>query len=342
MSTFKAIPLLAVALMLQACAGVRTIKQATLETEALKESIEFDQIEDDGRKDGKGYVPRLSAMGSPPKKVALVSFYVIDEPEKTGSARSGSSSFALTEESMTAVANELYKLSIGPLKTNFKANGMELLEPKDFLNTPEKKAFYDEFKIKTGAASNIVGSVMSFLKKDNGTIDTARVAANGYKAIFVQNGAFTRINKTTPDDKVTNSLGDELAKAMGVDAVVLVWASTKVNDKAVYLKDTNVYMFGPNPLPFKTEDLGYFGARSGHFYCGTHVEYKNVLLPAGLKIAALDAKGMFTAPGDGANRVRDLASEAPNADGYEGYEKIADALSSKLATFMTEATKKKD
>ena len=71
---------------------------------------------------------------------------------------------------------------------------------------------------------------------------------------------------------MTSSLGYELCKELGVDAVVVVYVVSrklKMNKEDYGVNAVNMFMFGPNPISEGADDKN-----RGQFYCGTRVHFK--------------------------------------------------------------------
>ncbi|MCB0761997.1 MAG: hypothetical protein KDC12_10785 [Flavobacteriales bacterium] len=83
-----------------------------------------------------------------PKKVALLSFYIKDS-EYTTFSNSGYVSTRATQkatkDNVNALAQLIYDQCIDSIQTAFSTLGMELLEPHEFLDTPEKVNAYLNF-----------------------------------------------------------------------------------------------------------------------------------------------------------------------------------------------------
>jgi hypothetical protein len=67
--------------------------------------------------------------------------------------------------------------------------------------------------------------------------------------------------------KVAHSLGFELATALGVDAVVILYNPIQADNKSITMLGTYMYMFGPNPVPNTGQSLYW----DGHQYSGAYV-----------------------------------------------------------------------
>jgi hypothetical protein len=121
----------------------------------------------DGADTGRGPVPYLKALGKPPGRVALVSFYVWDcgnKKENSYRIYGGDYTYhvtntrkrAVAEGEVAVLANELHDAGIGALKESFAAVGMQLLTADEFLDTPDKRAAYDAFKMEAGGFSGLL------------------------------------------------------------------------------------------------------------------------------------------------------------------------------------------
>ena len=197
--------------------------------------------------------------------------------------------------------NGFYNESIDALVSTFKENGIDLLTPDKFLDTQEKTDFYYGFNqesakkekttiTKKGAASSNVWDVAV------ATASTLKIAPSGkgYRSFFVANESPDESTLSNFDQgifsanrKLTSSLGYDLAKGLGVDAVVVVYICTR---KVKQTKDDYgvnavvMTMMGPNPG--KTEEADKDAKNIGQFYCGTRTYYSS---PAIFK----EEKGLF-------------------------------------------------
>lgn len=302
--------LLAAAFLSQSCSSTRTIEQATLNQDDLDDDVDVLSSSHKGSDSGKTAFPYLRALGKPPAKVALVSFYV-----QSPAVKGAGSSTVLTAEGTKKIANNLLQKSLAPLKKNFKANGMVVLEPSEFLTDADKKSAFEEFEVKIEGGAAGMSAV--FDMGDTGDLrNTGLIAgaapADGYKF-------FDRIEKLSTYASVTNSIGSDLAKSLGVDAVLVVFNETAYDGDHAFLTGTNLYMFGPNPIPLKEEDLGGFtDGRKGHLYASVGTE-KSML------------KNVAITPPD-ADDLSGLGDEK----NYRGFEKVVDALSKKMASYVNE------
>ncbi len=123
----------------------------------------------DGSPEGTGGVAYLPALGAPPTRVALISFYVWDcgnaktRVYNTYSARI-TSSRQFDVVGVEGIAEALYDVGLTPLKESFAKHGMQLLTPDEFLDTDARKAAYEAFQIEQSAMAKFAGH---FQKSDD-------------------------------------------------------------------------------------------------------------------------------------------------------------------------------
>ncbi len=264
-------------------------------TDAEKIKVRFDFPHEGRNGNGAGYSANMDMVNPKPKKVALISYYLYD-PGK-GKVRGGAQS-AMVSASVwrtpDAVAQTqidgFYSKSIAALKGSFKENGIDLLTPSEFLDTDEKADFYFNFsqesakKEKTSITkARTAGGFMG--ETAIATVSTLKISPSdgGFRQFFIANegddesmllnfqGGVFSANR-----KLTSSLGYELAKGLGVDAVVVVYICTR---KVKQLKDDYgvnsvvTMMLGPNPG--RTADGDPDAKNLGQFYCGTRTYYSS-------------------------------------------------------------------
>ncbi len=268
--------------------------------------VKFDFPREGRNGNGGGYSANIDLLEKKPKKVALISYYLYDpgKGKVSGGTYTGSVSVSVWRTPDAAgqtQVNGFYSESIDALKTTFKENGIDLLTPDEFLDTPEKADFYYNFNqesakkekttiTKRGAASSNVWDVAE------ASASTLKVSPSGkgYRTFFVANerpdeselenfaGGVFSANR-----KLTTSLGYDLAKGLGVDAVVVVYICTR---KVKQIKDdfgvnaVVTMMIGPNPG--KTEEADKDAKNLGQFYCGTRTYY-------GSPVIFKEEKGIF-------------------------------------------------
>ncbi|MES2704609.1 MAG: ankyrin repeat domain-containing protein [Bacteroidota bacterium] len=268
--------------------------------------VKFDFPREGRNGNGGGYSANMDLLAKKPKRVALISYYLYDpgKGKVKGGSYTGNVSVSVWRTSDfrgQMQVDGFYRNSIDALKTSFKENGIDLLTPNEFLDNDEKKEFYYGFNPETskkekvnitkrGAAGTNVWDVAT------ATASTLKISptGKGYRNFFVGNEAADESTLEnynggifTANRKLTSSLGYDLAKALGVDAVMVVYVCTR---KVKQTKDdfgvnaVVCMMMGPNPG--KAEDTDPEAKNLGQFYCGTRTYYSS---PALFR----EEKGMF-------------------------------------------------
>lgn len=235
-------------------------------------------------KNGSGYSTNVDLLDPKPKKVALVSYYLYDPGAgKTGGSIAMATASASVWRTSDKVAQEhvdgFYNNSIDALKETFKQYGMDLLIPEQYLDNAEKEDFYYNFNQESAKKEKTTATVF----KSGGaagmataTVSTIKISptGKGYRDFFVANEETTNSLSTHflntgvfgANRTLTSSLGYELCKGLGVDAVVICYIVThkvKANKENYAVNAVNLYMFGPNPKSEGPEDKN-----RGQFYCG--------------------------------------------------------------------------
>ncbi|MFC1732572.1 hypothetical protein ACFL6I_19905 [candidate division KSB1 bacterium] len=231
-------------------------------------------------KKGGGYSANVDLLDPKPSKVALVSFYVYDpaNAKTKGGVVAGQATTSMwrtTDVVAQTHADGFYAKSIEPLKAGFKEFGIELLTPEEFLNTEELKDYFYGFNQESGKKEKTDRTVIGKLGTSV-SLSTIKVCPydEGYRPFFVVNepvGAsivqnFVNTGIGGANRKMTSSLGYELAKGLGVDAVVVCIIVTRKEsrNKEDYVVDAvDLFMFGPNPKSSGPDDKN-----RGQFYCG--------------------------------------------------------------------------
>lgn len=217
-------------------------------------------------KDGHGHTPYLSSKEQLPKRVALITFNMRDLGDVNVSANDFyiyTTYNFLSENGGNQVTNAIYGVSIDMLKEKFKEEGVELLTPKEFLDTKEKKDFY------YNTFEPAVSKLGKFLSKVE-TRGTQMSTSADFFRTFDLGAAF--------DWKRSNSLGYELAKKLGVDAVFSVGTVIQSNAKEAYFRSIKIAMHGPNPIPkvdkkYVAQNAGN-GYNNGQLYIGLYYNLK--------------------------------------------------------------------
>jgi len=303
--------LLASAAVLKA-SGASFESQLGADDKALAGKVKLDLMSrGSGSENGTGPVPYLRALGAPPKRVALVSFYVWDagnvQQSVYNTAMSWKFSKSVTATGIERIATGLYDAGIKPLKESFASYGMTILTPDEFLDTAEKRAAYKTFKLEHGA----LGSVMGFLQSKDRSLS---FPAEEFRVLELpanaggKNKDF-RMAAQGGDGKLFQGLGQHLAATLGVDAVLIIYNVLRAESKSIEILDAFAYMFGPNPV--KREPAALYW--TGHQYTGAH-------LPLGVSLMKTDRKG----------------SELEND--FAGYAHVMRALAIKTGDYLKERT----
>jgi hypothetical protein len=238
-----------------------------------------------GVESGKGLVPYLKALGGPPKRVALVSFYAWDsgnKKEKSYKFYGGDYVYRIDSTRAASVdakeldklASELHDASIGPLKETFASADMQLMTPAEFLDTPAKQEAYANAKVEQGGMAGLFGALQS---KDAGEWQWGAPA--GYRVMKVATVNDVRGNNfalaTTGIGvaKLADSVGYDLAKALGVDAVVILYNVVQAESTSIRLRGAYMYMFGPNPVPDAGQGSYWKGQQYSGLYLRTDVDF---------------------------------------------------------------------
>jgi hypothetical protein len=242
-------------------------------------------------KNGGGYSANVDLLVPKPKKVALVSYYLYDPAcgKSTGGVYLGQATASVwrTPDDVAQVhVDGFYQKSIDTLKSVFRKYGMELQTPEEFIDTDEKADFFYNFNQESAKKEKTKATVRknagtSITTVAEATIETIKICptGKGYRAFFVANeylnesksANFMNAGILGANRSMTSSLGYELTKGLGVDAVVVCYIVTrkpKAKKQDYAVNSVNLYMFGPNPKMESIEDKN-----RGQFYGG--VRYFN-------------------------------------------------------------------
>ncbi|MDX2196719.1 MAG: hypothetical protein NW207_09900 [Cytophagales bacterium] len=254
--------------------------------------------------DGHGKKPYLKALGQPPKKVALLSFYLFDPITSVnwdGRSFCMYSESNFTDEGHNKIANKFLDTSMAQLKEAFKTYGMELLTPAEYLTDDAKREAYDKF-------ANPHSGLPKFLVSDKKFKNAS--SPDGYRSFIIQ----------YPDDNKASEEFGKLAKTLEVDAVVIIGNDILCESKSFQINKLGIYMYGPNPVP-KKDDATYtnkhgMGYHEGHMYVGFELDL-------GGSIFVKHKKGAIT------------------WQDYSGYDKLCGFLIKNIGEFLTAATNNK-
>ncbi|MEQ8238769.1 MAG: hypothetical protein RIA69_06135 [Cyclobacteriaceae bacterium] len=244
-------------------------------------------------KNGTGWSTNVSLLPEMPKRVALVTFYLEDpgmsDQKKTSSTYTTTYSASLwaTDAGTAGLhVSEFYNASIDELKTGFEKMGMELLTPDQYLDSDEKKEFYNGFVPQHGGLKKEKTTTKKLSAAGTLQIARPRPTPPGYKTIWISNefansltAAEKFVNTNKNDAKFFESMGYYLAEGLGVDAVAAVTIVTRKlkKDKATYgVNHASLYIWTKNPIQLSEEEdtglKGLFYIR-GQFLAGSRVTY---------------------------------------------------------------------
>lgn len=235
--------------------------------------------DNDGLDSGRGPVPYLKKLGKPPARVALVSFYLWDcgnKKENSYSIYAGNYIYRVRSTrtrnvasgEVDVLANELHDASIGALKQSFAAVGMQLLTPEEFVDTPAKRDAYDNFNVEMGG----VGKFLSGLQQKVSGDTWQWGAPDGYRVMKlttvgnVKNNRFQLGMTGVGIAKIAVSLGHDLAEALGVDAVAILYNVVQAQKASINMRGAGLYMFGPNPIAGSGQSLYWNGLQYSGVY----------------------------------------------------------------------------
>ena len=251
--------------------------------------------------DGHGVVANLT--GKLPRKVALVSIYAFDRGFKESKKRGDYIYIKegwMTQEGTNYVASMFAERAVPKIVEQFAKYGMEVMTPAQFLTDDAKKAAYAAFE------PDISGLSKSLLTKDDNFV--AQGAAVGYltKPVWA------------PFDYKTATTFGELARTLGVDAVVVMANEvTTDGDKVGYTK-MGMHVFGPNPIE-KIEGKRYAGAFGAGYNTGQLYEGEDLIPKKPVVFIVKKGKN------EGAN--------------FDGYDAVAEKLAGNVAYWLDQRSK---
>ena len=242
-------------------------------------------------KNGTGYSLNPKLLEKMPEKVALVSFYSFD-PGMTKIQNWSTSTHYITKTTQRNAVGSSGDLALGyfnqsqeTLVSAFKEYGINLLMPEEFLDTQAKKDYYENYKVERAKfnawVSNLGSSSHNMIY---GYFDPFKVldVVNEVYANYTKSGGQYVTKKGNIADnqvwvmdkcgKMVESLGGDLCKNLGVDAVVIVYFTIfSPKENRVQLQNVNLHMFGPNPTKLPEGKDSKFNFFKGKFYCGTRI-----------------------------------------------------------------------
>jgi len=316
------------------------LQKANVDVETAMKKMRYDfPKEKINGKNGAGYSLRPELLEKPVKKVALITFFVEDvgmskENEMINMAKAWRSSDALAQ----TFADKFYEQGFETLKKSFADSDMEILMPSEYLDTPEKKEYYDAMRIRhsilkkqrIGGASASVSSsssmglgggwVQTTTSTISASVNRIRVTptGTGLKSLFFLNEApYTKKFHGDPkpmslpviglyDKMQAEHLGLELPKTFDVDAVLAVYVVVNKmhQKKEIYaVRSITGYMWGPNPIQREEGKTGLIYTR-GLLYCGARAFYgKGLIFKDEKKYPEFDYSGFENAMGALGKRI---------------------------------------
>lgn len=319
-------------------------KEIGTDVDALVEEVNFD-MSGWGKvhvmKSGNGQTPYLQALGHPPKRVALVSFYAYDPGDTKGfgspyfGGRSESTR-QLTSDGAGLVATMLHDQGVATLKEALKAYGMELLTPDEFLDSDAKRNLYENFEFEVGIGTKFARATEGSGKENKlNKASRLSVVAPGYRLFRLVYGENIRPMKGG-DKKISKSLGYDLAKGLEVDATLVICNLCKATKREGRLEGVYFYLFGPNGVPGEEKFIYW----PGHLYVGLRLDKLDIpMMEFGKEVK----KSSSYSGGSGDFRHDSLREAGITSVDFAGYERILAALGKKAGSFMREwTTKAKD
>jgi hypothetical protein len=263
-------------------------------------------------KSGKGFSANIGNLPNGIKKVALVSFFVFD-PGLTKTWTSSSSSGYITttttytkKRSTGGISGDIafgaFATAIDPMIAEFKALGMELLLPNDYLDTEEKKQFYNNFQVKheksfanwIGSAGEgnhdvMYGTMDGFIVADIVKEPFLNYEKNGLLARRKTNVQDAQIYTYDKDTDMSESIGFDLCTKLGVDAVLVTYMTVFMPaDKKIELVNSRFVIFGPNPVMPEVSKGGVIPHVKGLFYFGASANPETLIYNENKKVPDSD------------------------------------------------------
>jgi hypothetical protein len=207
--------------------------------------------------DGHGSTPLLTSVSQLPDTIALASFHIYDIGTSNHIKNVSVTYFSLSESGGNIMANKLLNSTLSKLRESFKAQGVVLLTPDQYLNTKEKKDFY--YKTFEPGISKL-GKFLSDIETKRNDIS---VTADGYRAFDIA---------ASSDFRRAESMGGELAKTLNVDALLSIGIELMSDKKNVAMNGVKMTLHGRNPVTkvdkkYVAQNMGN-GYYEGQIYAG--------------------------------------------------------------------------
>jgi hypothetical protein len=310
MCSKKMINFLFLGLLLSACSTFKTTADFQKTPPAKLEKL----VKNSDKQGLRINVAGNRTIPKPVKKVALVSFYVIDPGTKTVKSKNGYlyktitfTNRALTKDGASEVATGFYNVSISAMKKAFKRKGITLVTPDEFYNNKKAWDEYDSLTVNYSLFGNFFKELSAMFSNRL----KASAVAPGYR-LFIAN----------PDYKYNNAIG-QLCKIFNVDAVALmgIKVTTERSDYAIFHTDFQLIGKDPRPKVKRYSSYGDFVTDFGSNKKNT----SNVLTPI-IHLIVPGQKPVKFAEMDKAKGGWDW--------NYKGFDKLAAAIADKSAEFL--------
>jgi hypothetical protein len=263
-------------------------------------------------KSGKGFTANIANLPNGIKKIALVSFYVFDPGLTKTWSTSSSSGYITTTTTYTrktstgGIANDIaygaFVTAIDPMIAEFKALGMDLLLPNEYLDTQEKKDYYNAFTVKheksfanwigQASAGNhdvMYGTLEGFNVADIVKEPFLNYEKNGLLARRKTNVQDAQIYFFDKDTDMSESLGFDLCTKLGVDAVLVTYMTVFMpKETKIELVNSRFVIFGPNPVMPEVSKGGMIPHVKGLFYYGSSINPETLIYNQSKKVPDSD------------------------------------------------------
>lgn len=207
------------------------------------------------------------------KKVGLITFFLVDESwvEFSKQGQGGWGLYSRKEDYLTPAGsetfvNQFYKSGLSSLQKSFADKGYEVLLPEEFLDTEEKKSTYESYEIELSKLAKIAKGLSNHLTK---TYEKSPAVPEGFRLI-------QELTALDGLDKKAGQSAGELAKLLGLDAILTVKILVQLDKKELNLLAVEEYLHGSNPVP--NGDYGPYGKyllqKDGVIYAGAPLRLK--------------------------------------------------------------------
>ncbi len=198
--------------------------------------------------DGHGRNPVLTNRSQVPDTIGIISLYIND----FGTVKEGPysiSSYWISPDGGNQIANTLVQQVMAPLKEAFRKQGVVLLDPTEYLNTPAKrKYYYDTFTPKVSRLAKFLSNI------ETKHVDTS-VGADFYRPFDIS---------VCWDAIRAESLVNDLGKNLGLKGMLTVAFNMQTDARTINMLGIRMALNGPNPIP--KEDKKYVAQNMGNGY----------------------------------------------------------------------------